>query len=210
MMIRVVMLFMLIQAVTFGDGYCTGVVIAQNRVLTAAHCVIDLPREMYSKKVEPQTSKRASLPVGHPAAVAIKFAKGGISVKFANGKTASGELLAKGHPIHTDAAVISVLTQGITPVEIASDMPYALPTGCLFSGIGGNLQLKTMPCALRPGAGPAGLRTISADGLPGDSGGPVIGRNGQLVGIISRISSDSAEIYVEPYYRLTLFLKEHL
>lgn len=80
-----------------------------------------------------------------------------------------------------DVALLSGKTHGVKPLAV-SEEPLDLPGSCMFYGYAGTKVQMLMPCFLIEDVGPMGIRGV-AEAFPGDSGGPVIGRDGALIGV---------------------------
>lgn len=130
-------------------GRCTGTVIAEDLVLTAAHCVTDGTD---------------------------------VSAMFDDGTITVLKVIYVGTPASAeDVALLQGNTYNAAPVKLAKETP--IPTACFMYGFAGTHTEMLMPCFLGEDLGPFGVAGI-AETRKGDSGGPVFGHNGELIGVI--------------------------
>lgn len=118
------------------------------------------------------------------------------------------EVLAAGEPgSATDVALLEGPTGSIKPLELGD---LELPTACFFYGFAGGRQENLMPCFLysqEVGGVIGGMGEVR----PGDSGGPVLGRDGKVIAIIFAGSfMNSRQVYVAPVSALRELIKAAL
>ncbi len=208
---KVIALFLMLcfQVMAFATepfATCSGVVIAKDVVLTASHCLLTgsgRRTETFEAYVAANLN-RASTPGAPPSAVTLSE---GLLVTLSDGTTHQATVIKTGHPYHIDLAILKVNTGTIVPAKLATSPK--IPDLCIHSGIGGTRTMHSMPCVVSPAPEDSqGQRTIIATPLPGDSGGPVYGRDGELIGIVCSVKMGFAgEGMVEPFYRIKEFIK---
>lgn len=81
-----------------------------------------------------------------------------------------------------DVAVLAGDTRDITPLPLADKLPE-LPAMCFWVGYAGEPQSKLMPGMLRHFE-PDGMLSGIGQGRGGDSGGPILGEGGKVIGLI--------------------------
>lgn len=157
---------------------CTAWVLRQNIVITAAHCSRD------GAFIIPQHS--AVLSDGRQSVFEAKYV----------GTTMSDN----------DIAVLVGQTRSIPSLSLAESDTLD-GERCLFIGHGGLSIMQILPCVVNE-VGFMGDESLVLDAevIPGDSGGPVIGREGKVIGIIYA-TSEHKYGYVAPAHKIWKALK---
>lgn len=164
-------------------GYCTGVLIADDLVLTAAHCIFD-----------PKTGRRLAardltFKAGLHNGKAVKSIQG---MRVAVDKTYQPRYGSSAKNIRHDVALIQL----ITPITSFTATPFALHSGAragnevsvLSYGLGRDTVLS-MQRTCNVLAHDSGLMAFNCDVTFGSSGAPVFAKEGNRNKILSLISS---------------------
>lgn len=166
-------------------GRCSGWVVKQDVVMTAGHCM-DRVGEKLIVSFEDQ-----SLPQIFITTKRI----------FENGAMAD-----------TDMALLSGSTGNVPPITIAPDLVTSR-TWCVSLGSGGRLGPQGLPiqqgtmCRTSDHAEAGGLLPVAGDADYGDSGGPVVDTNGQVIGMVEAVAADGSPIFfIVPAPTLQKFL----
>lgn len=162
------------------SAVCTGVIVAKNRIATAAHCF------------------------GYPRTIRNK-----VTVVFEDGRTDTGHALKIGDPNSpTDVAIVMVDTSNIEPLVLR---PRAIsgPDYCFFIGYGGDFGKNEMPCYASRLIKEKNRDLIEVLGpiIPGDSGGPVLGRRGEVIGIVFAYTDFGSKGLAIPSWTIKEFLE---
>lgn len=169
--------------ITTECGSCTGVVIGEGLFVTAAHCIEDKAKHIKAVFVNKSVSD-------------LKLIK-------------KGETHDNPYTDILDLAVLSGDTKGIPEIEI--EQSCGVVQRCISFGYGMEQRQKISPCL---GGKPNQFGVFIYIGKidRGDSGGPVIGEAGKIIGIQTGIAGDfdKAVMFVIPSCVLYQFLSEAL
>ena len=167
-------------------GYCTGVLIAPDQVLTAAHCVFD-------RAGQPVTADTIRFRAGLRDGAAIAEA-GVMAYAAAQGYDPRGGMSADN--VRHDAALLRLAT----PVNSAVAAPFAIHDrprdGAAVSVVSYGRDRDSAPswqrrCNMLWRA--EGIMAFDCDVIFGSSGAPVFARHGSRARILSLISGGNAE-----------------
>lgn len=138
-----------------GSGICTGWVVAPGKVVTAAHCA-------------------------HDGEVTNFVAT------FADGHEADFTLKKVGTTLTSQDVALLVGDTADAPTLLIAERPTQFPSTCFIVGYGGGESEHISPCVAESfdSDGMGDILVMSAQAIGGDSGGPVLGAGGEVIGVV--------------------------
>lgn len=161
-------------------GFCSGVLIAPNKVLTAGHCVTDKDACKNTKFIfgwNLEKSQNKSLPDSE-----IYSCQNILAQKNSRSKGLDYAIVELDRPV-----------TGVTPVKLASEILHKKGDSLLSLSYPLGLPLKKDMAKVLEDIGERNIIKMEVDTFSGSSGSPLFNAQGELVGILSMGMEDILE-----------------